>query len=318
MLRRQRRDMNLRPYQDDCKKSVFEAFEHGDSALMVLPTGTGKTHIFAHVIKDWLQRYPGRIGVMAHREELVTQNANVIERVTGCKPVIEMAKFEGDGDFFDLDSRIICTSVQSMCQERRLKKYNPHDFTLWITDEAHHCVPTNRSYNRIIEHFCSDGNLKHLGCTATPDRADELALGQMYETVAFEYDLPSAIKDGWLVPIRQQYINIQGLDLDKVNNVGGDFNAGQLEEEMMKDENFHTFVSAILSEAGHMPTLVFTVDVAHAEKTDHFLNEYRPEVPELISVCIHGKTNKDLRRKWVAEFQERKRQFMVSCGVFLE
>jgi superfamily II DNA or RNA helicase len=312
--------MELRPYQAECSKAVLDAFGSNDSVLIVMPTGTGKTVTFADIIKKWLAMNPGlRVGVMAHREELVTQNARTIQKVTGIRPQIEMAQFEADDLFTGAsDGQIVCTSVQSMCRENRLKRFDPSEFSLWITDEAHHCVPTNKSYHRVIEHFASDGRLKHLGCTATPDRADEKALGQMYQTVAFEMPLHEAIDQGWLCPIRQRYIRIEGLDLDKVNAFAGDLNQGQLEVEMLKDANFHRFTSALIQEAGKMPTLVFTVDVEHAQQTDHFINEYHKESPELVSVCITGGTNRELRRKWVAEFQARQRQYMTSCGVFLE
>ena len=312
--------MDLRPYQAECSNAVLDAFQDNDSVLVVMPTGTGKTVTFADIIRRWLLMNPGlRVGVMAAREEIVNQNARTIQAMTGIRPQVEMASFEADDMFTGhSDGQIVCTSVQSMCREDRLKRFDPREFSLWITDEAHHCVPTNKSYHRVIEHFASDGRLKHLGCTATPDRADEKALGQMYQTVAFEMPLHQAIDDGWLCPIKQRYIRIESLDLDKVNAFAGDLNQGQLQTEMLKDANFHRFVSALIQEAGKMPTLVFAVDVEHAEQTDHFLNEYHKDSPDLVSVCITGGTNKELRRKWVKEFQERQRQYMTSCGVFLE
>ena len=72
--------MNLRPYQQHALDGIFQAWREHDSALVVMPTGTGKTVVFSHVIKN---RPPGRAMLVAHREELIWQGASKIEACHG-------------------------------------------------------------------------------------------------------------------------------------------------------------------------------------------------------------------------------------------
>jgi superfamily II DNA or RNA helicase len=81
-----------------------------------------------------------------------------------------------------------------------MQKFQPEQFGLIIIDESHHIFA--ESYKRVVRYFRSrNPDVLILGCTATPDRADEKALGQMFESVAHEYSLPQPILDGWLTPI---------------------------------------------------------------------------------------------------------------------
>ena len=81
--------MELRPYQREAIDDTVEAFEKHRSALMVMPTGTGKTVTFAHLIKE--MDCPALI--IAHREELIWQAANVVGTITGRKAEIDMANW---------------------------------------------------------------------------------------------------------------------------------------------------------------------------------------------------------------------------------
>jgi hypothetical protein len=145
----------------------------------VLPTGCGKTVVFAHIIKQFGSR--GRALVVAHREELIDQAAAKIQAVTGEVPDIEMADRHADVHMFRR-AGVVVASVQTLLSDKRLHKFRPEDFTLIVTDEAHHA--TASSYRRIYDYFAQNPKCQHVGVTATPDRADEEALGQIYDSVA--------------------------------------------------------------------------------------------------------------------------------------
>ena len=93
--------------------------------------------------------------------------------------------------------------------------------------------------------------------TATPDRHDEEALGKIFDTVAFEYQLPAAIQDGWLVPIEQQHVVVEGLDLSACRTTAGDLNEGDLARIMELEQVLHGVVDPTIQLAGDTPTLVF-------------------------------------------------------------
>ena len=72
--------MKMRPYQDAAIAGTFNAWEENDSALIVLPTGLGKTVVFSEIVR---RMQPVRSIIVAHREELIFQAAEKIKRVTG-------------------------------------------------------------------------------------------------------------------------------------------------------------------------------------------------------------------------------------------
>ena len=197
----------LRGYQQDAKDHVFSALGNGSqSTLLVMPTGTGKTQTFLSIASDWPQ---GDILVLAPRQELVWQPFERWRELTGEHGEVEMADFRRS-TFSTGRSRVTFASKDSLCRLKRLKRAfpDPKKVGLVIIDEAHHAVKQNRSYQAILD-YLDHPDLRVLGVTATPDRADELALGQTFDSVAYDYPLldpdggPSAIGDGWLVPIRQ-------------------------------------------------------------------------------------------------------------------
>lgn len=185
--------MELRNYQREAVKSVLETWEQGvRSALLVLPTGTGKTVVFS-AIGEAILRKGGRLLILAHRSELLEQAQDKFERLTGIRPHLEKAEQTTVNSWCN----VIVGSVQSF-NDRRLAKFSPDDFTHLIIDEAHHTLAV--SYLRILEHFKS---AHILGVTATADRGDKRNLGEFFQVLAYEMTLPAAIRDGWLAPIRQ-------------------------------------------------------------------------------------------------------------------
>lgn len=221
---------------------------------------------------------------------------------------------------------------------RRMQKFNPEQFGLIVIDEAHHA--TADTYTRMIRYFRSrNKNVIILGLTATPDRADEEALGQVFETVCYVYNLPTPIHDGWLTPIDQQFVMVDELNLSNVRTTAGDLNSGDLEQEMLAEQVIHKVTTPLVEiacgmEPGtidslinsnrlpelpslcvkHEPTLVHAVDVAHAERMTEIINRYLPDS----ALCIIGTTPKNLRREGLERFAKGSFQFLLSCGVFLE
>ena len=210
--------MELRPYQLEAKTAIFEQWDQGiKKTLLVLPTGCGKTIVFAKVTEECV-RQGKRVLIMAHRGELLDQAADKIMQATGLGSAVEKAEETCLGSWF----RIVVGSVQSLTRPQRLAKFKQDYFDTIIIDEAHHCL--SDSYQRVLEHF---PDAEVLGVTATPDRGDMRNLGQYFESLAYEYTLPQAIKSGYLVPIKAMTIPLQ-LDLTGVGIQSGDFKASDL------------------------------------------------------------------------------------------
>lgn len=304
--------MQLRPYQLEAVERTFTAWESAHAVLGVAATGMGKTILFASII----ERHPGRVMVIAHREELIFQAADKIRKVTGLEADIEMADMRAAETSSLADkARVIVSTIQTQTAGRfggRMHRFNPDEFSLLIIDEAHHATST--SYRRIIKHYRKNKSLRVLGVTATPDRSDEEALGQIFDEVAFEYDIRFGIEDGWLVPVTQTAVHAEGLDLTAVRTTAGDLNGADLARVMEYEKNLHEIAGPTIDLTNGRKTLIFTASLAHAERLCEILNRHRDGSARWVS----GKTPKKERRKLFADYAASEFQYLLNVGVTTE
>ncbi len=302
--------MKLRPYQERCISRIIEELRDRKSTLAVLPTGTGKTVIFSDLARRWPDAGRGKVLVVAHREELIFQAKAKIEAATGEPVDVEMGDLTAAPCMYGA-ARVVVTSVQTMSRPGRLKRYDPRQFGLVVIDEAHHAVAA--SYRKVIDHYMHR-DCRLVGVTATPDRADEEALGKVFESVAMEYRISDAINDGWLVPIDQQFVQVTGLDFSDVRTTAGDLNGGDLEAVMTHEERLHGVAYPTIDMAGDRPTIVFAASVAHAERLAEIFNRHRAKSAH----CLHGETPPERRRDLLRAYKAGDFQFLCNCGLFLE
>lgn len=252
--------MDLRPYQQAAKAAVLDEWDRGvDKTLLVLPTGTGKTIVFSAVTEEAVRR-GGRVLILAHRGELLEQAADKLHKVTGLLSALEKAESSCLGSWY----RVAVGSVQSLQRPSRLDRFAPDFFSNIIIDEAHHCL--SDGYQRVLEHFSA---AKVLGVTATPDRGDMRNLGQYFETLAYEYTLPQAIRDGYLSPIKALTVPLR-LDLSSVGVQNGDFKAGDLGTAL--DPYLEAIADEMLKNCADRKTVVFLPLVKTSKKFRDILN----------------------------------------------
>lgn len=208
----------LRPYQQQARDRIHAEWDAGHTrTLLVLPTGTGKTIVFASVAADQV-RAGDRVLILAHRGELLEQAADKLRRATGLGSAVEKAGSTCLGSWFN----VVVGSVQTLQRTARLERFPRDYFGTIIIDEAHHAITDG--YRRILDYFES---AKVLGVTATPDRGDMRNLGEVFDSLAFEYKLTDAIKEGYLCRILAQTVPLQ-LDISSVTMSGGDYAVGDL------------------------------------------------------------------------------------------
>lgn len=253
--------MELRPYQEEARQAVESEWEKGNSrTLLVLPTGCGKTIVFAKITEDCV-RSGARVLILAHRGELLDQAADKIKKTTGLQCAVEKAEESCLSSWY----RVVVGSVQTLMRERRLNQFDPGYFDTIIIDEAHHCI--SDSYQRILNHF-SGANV--LGVTATPDRGDMRNLGQVFESLAYEYTLPKAIKEGYLSPIKALTIPLK-MDLSGVGVQSGDFKVGDLGTAL--DPYLYQIAEEMAKYCRGRKTVVFLPLVKTSQKFRDILNE---------------------------------------------
>lgn len=303
---------HLRDYQLRAADEIERQWEAYNSTLAVLATGLGKTVLFAEVIRR--RRPSGRALVIAHREELIFQAQQKIERFTGIHCEIEMAGLMASHGL-EHDMPVVIATVQTLVSGRnraRMERFDPNDFSTLIIDEGHHgCADT---YKKVLAHFRSNPDIKVLGVTATPDRTDEEALGQIFESVAANVGILDGIEWGWLVPVEQQMVTVDGLDFSNVRTTAGDLNGAELAAIMEAEKVLHELCSSTIEIIGNRQTIVFTASVKHAEAACNIFNRHRDRSAEWI--C--GTTPKEERRKTMENMHSGKTQILCNVGVATE
>lgn len=289
----------LRPYQRDAVTAIMAQLGDVRSTLLVMATGLGKTQTFGAVAKHW----PGKVLVLAHRDELIQQAAKRLERMTGEYCDIEQASFRAAG------ARLVCGSVQTLARQKRLQRFAPDRFDLIVIDEAHHAIA--KSYTTVLDHFAG---ARVLGVTATPDRGDERALGKVFDSVAYRRDIHDGIDDGYLAPVRTQHVVVDAIDLSGVRTVAGDLNQGDLDAVMRVEEALHGVVKPTVDLAGDRQTIVFSTSVDNAHRLAEIFNRYRPNCAR----AVDGDTHVDERRALLRAHKAGEFQFLCNVGVLTE
>lgn len=253
--------MELRPYQKEAVAAITGQWASGvRRTLLVLPTGCGKTIVFCKLTEAVVSE-GDRVLIMAHRGELLEQAADKLLKATGLHCAVEKAEESCLGSWF----RVTVGSVQTLMREKRLEQFAPDYFDTIIVDEAHHCL--SESYQRVLDHF---DHAKVLGVTATPDRGDMRNLGQYFDSLAYEYSLPRAIREGYLSPIKALSIPLE-LDLSGVGIQSGDFKASDLGTAL--DPYLHSIADEMLIHCADRKTVVFLPLVATSQKFRDILGQ---------------------------------------------
>lgn len=250
-----------RPYQQKAAAAIHREWDAGNKkTLVVMPTGTGKTIVFASIVNDQVAKGE-HVLILAHREELLQQASDKLKMVTGLETALEKAQSSA----LDSDKMVVVASVQTLSKQNRLMKYPRDYFGTIIIDEAHHTAA--KTYKGILEHFI---DAKVLGVTATPDRSDMKSLSDIFDSLAFEYKLPDAIREGYLCKINTKTIPVE-VDISKVHINAGDFSAQDLGNVL--DLYLDTIADAIVRECQNRKTVIFTPLVRISKRLCNILNK---------------------------------------------
>lgn len=298
--------MQLRPYQTDAIDALESTLDRLSAALLVMPTGTGKTVVLAHLVDRWLRAAHGRVLMLAHRDILIQQLATTTAKVCSLEHGFGVGVEMGP-EAAHRGCEVVVASVPTL-RGKRLEQWKPDHFSLVITDEAHHAAaPT---YGAIFEHF---SGARSLGCTATPERLDGKSLAEIFGDLAFVYELRDAVEDGWIVPISAVVKRVASIDLDGVRVVAGDFRRTDLSEEMTLSANLNGVVKGTLEEAQDRPTIVFAVDVMHAHLLAKMFAQYGKT-----ATAVDGSASSSDRERALSDFSNGRTQFLVNCQLYTE
>jgi ATP-dependent helicase IRC3 len=293
----------LRPYQEEAIEAINDAADVGITRpLVALPTGTGKTVIFAHLI----DQRPGRALVLAHRDELIRQ---AVDKLLMVNPDFQIGVVKAEEN--QVAAPVVAGSVQTLARPNRLEQMG-WDFSTVIVDEAHHAVAD--SYQRILGYVGSfdKGGPLAIGFTATPERGDKVGLGRVWERIVFQKSLLEMITAGYLCDLRALRITLKA-DLDRVHTRHGDFVDSELESALLAANAPAHVVQAYRGHAAGRKALVFTptVRLAH-EMAEAFQNA------GIAAEGLDGTTAADVRHDILARLRSGVTMVVCNCAVLTE
>jgi superfamily II DNA or RNA helicase len=296
--------LTLRDYQVEAVEAALGA--DAQRSAIVMPTGGGKTAVIAGVVRRHFEQARGRSLVIAHRIELIEQNARTIRRFA---PDLRVGIVKAERDQTGHD--VISASVQTLVSAARRGRIR--DVGLVVIDEAHHAV--SDSYMRVLGHYgCfTDGGARALGLTATLERGDDKALGDVWQDVVYSKSIAWMIEHGWLVRPRGLRVRVPDLDLRKVRKTRGDFSDSSLGEAIEGSLAPELVAKAYAEHASGKQGILFAPTVHTAEL-------YRDALCEvgITAELVHGAMAEGDRRRTLRRFEDGAIQVLCNCMVLTE
>jgi superfamily II DNA or RNA helicase len=310
-----------RPYQTEAVESAFGVWNRGVlSCLVEVPTGGGKTFLAAECIRRSM--VDGKRALfIAHRLSLVKQGAREIGRFLNR----QVGVWSGE-EQSALHAPILSASKDSL-HPKNLDQLDPKDFSILVCDEAHHACNGNMSYRRVFD-WAREGGVRTLGITATPDRSDGVTLigeGKPFAELAYRYPIwdceggASAIEDGWLVGIRQEHLEVDGLDFTDLRKKHR-WTDEDIEKVLANEQTQLEMASATFDHCEGRQTVVFCPTVAFAHKMAELIDRY---AKRQVCVVIHGQHKQhpitpEIRRERDRQYKSGEMQFAVSVDALTE
>jgi superfamily II DNA or RNA helicase len=268
----------LRYYQQAAIDSVKKNLENGvKSQLLVLCTGAGKSMLAVKLIEQMQFK---RVLWLSHSDNLITQSAlgfitdkfgdefaTHVEEIGFTRWASSseglFKRFETSykvgiikAEHFVIDADVVMGSAQTVY--RRIDRIPKDYFDLIVTDEAH--LFGSKSFVAPLQYFTPK---LLLGLTATPHRESGVLLSDIFDKIAYSYDIGDAIKEGYLCELDAIRVKTD-LSLDKVKSQNGDFNLSDLSDEVDIPERNSLIVDSYLQYANGRQGIFFCVDIEHS------------------------------------------------------
>lgn len=289
--------LELREYQQEALDSLYEMRAKKETiALLYHATGTGKT---VTAVMD-AKRCGGRVLFVAHTMELVNQAFATFESLWND---VSIGKFADS--IKDTESHVVCGSIQSVALN--LDMFKDDDFDYIIIDEAHHASAD--TYQKVLAYFNPDFIL---GLTATPERADDTNILEIFKNTAHKLDIQTAVEIGALVPVRCIRIHTN-IDMTKVRFNSVQYNIRDLDVKICVTERNQLIVDTWLEYVKNRRTVVFCASVKHAEQVAQLFKDVG--VP---AIAVSGSMKTSERNEQLAKFANGDVKVLCACDLLNE
>lgn len=298
--------MLLRPRQKLFVERSLAALNKHQNTLGVAPTGAGKTIMLSGVTGQWLENGDAKACVLAHRDELTSQNAAKFSRVNPC-----IATSIYDAQEKSWAGQATFAMVQTLGRESNLKKMPTLD--LLVIDEAHHAAaPT---YRKIIDSVRDrNPDVAIFGVTATPNRGDNKALRPVFSNVSDQITLAELIQSGHLVPPRTYVVDVgTQSELSQVKRTADDFDMSAVDAIMNKAPITEAVIRHWKEKAHDRSTVVFCSTIHHAKNVAEAFSS-----SGVNAEVIHGELSSEARKAALSRFESGESQVVVNVAVLTE
>ena len=288
-------EIKLFDYQEDMVKRIGEVFEDRQSVMVQMPTGTGKTHLLAAIVKEVIQQ-PGKscVWIIAHRRELVSQINDTLKS-------------------FGISSKgnqVLVMSIQWLSRHYDEMTKAPK---LIVIDEAHHALA--ETYKELWERF---PKAKFLGLTATPCRLNRMGFTDLFETLVSSYTIGKFIQLGYLAPF--DYVSIRPdseeqklVDSLVKRGADGDFQTKEMNKVLNTRPSIERLYQSMEKYGKDMKGIVYAINVEHARNiVDYYLSK------GVEAVEIDCKTPVTRRKSMIQNFKLGKIRVLVNVDIFSE
>ncbi|MBL8194280.1 MAG: DEAD/DEAH box helicase, partial [Blastocatellia bacterium] len=300
--------ISLRPYQQEALLALDKSHKEGKNRLLIsLPTGAGKTIVFANLIANRSLNNNSRSLVIAHRDELIEQAVDKIQLVIDGAD-IGIVKANNN----QINSKVVVASIQTLARESRLAQLEKN-FSTIIVDEAHHA--SANSYLRVLQSlgsFNQNNAPLTVGVTATPERGDKIGLDKVFQEIVYHRSLIEMINQQYLSDLTWQEISLD-LDLDKVETRGDDFIESKLIEALTKTDAPRQVLTAFKQYASNRKSLIFVPGVTLARTIATLFQEHN-----IACESIDGTLPSDERKSILSRLKSGQTQVVVNCMVLTE
>lgn len=289
--------LELREYQQEALNNLQTMRDKKETiVLLYQATGTGKT---ITAVMD-AKRVGGRTLFVAHTMELVNQAYNTFKSLWTETTVGKFAD-----SVKDYESNVICGSIQSVALN--LDTFNDNDFDYIIIDEAHHA--TAETYQKVLAYFKPKFIL---GLTATPERADDTNILDIFQNTAHKLDIQSAVEIGALTNVRCIRIHTN-IDMTKVRFNSVQYNIRDLDVKICVSERNQLIVNTWLNYVKDKLTVVFCASVKHAEQIAELFKK-----AGVNAVAVFGSMKTSERNEWLAKFASGEVKVLCACDLLNE
>lgn len=283
-----------------------KGYEEGNSVIVQMPTGTGKTYVMASVVKWFLDNYEkGEVWIVAHRRELVEQMQQTLDRFCldyGEKEMVLKAKV-----------RIRVLSIQWLGRHiGDLKKADCIPGMI-VVDEAHHALA--RSYKDL---FDRNRDALKLGMTATPCRMKRESFGMLFERLISSPSTKDFIKRGYLAPYDYVVIGQFSQDQLTINSLkgrgsDGDYSIKEMDEKLNVPQSIKRLYESVVKHADGKKGIVYAIDINHAQMIASYY-----KAMGIRAVALDSKTPVKTRQRMVEAFRMGDLDCMVNVNLFDE